>query len=318
MEKNSKIVQLVLWALVAVLLTAFLCHQLAFGGFRLFWPSGWNWDWNFNGFSADSQLSTDYSGSFPVSGVKKITVEGGSMDVILTNSDGDTIGVTDRSTDSASGKSDVAVSLDGGELKITGRNWNSGFVLFGIGRREQLEISLPASYTGDLGVGLASGDTTIRTASTFGNMDISSASGDISGGGIRADTFRCRVTSGDIRLQSLQVKTYDISSTSGDINLENIDGAGSIGGTSGDVRVSYGSIGGNSSISEKSGDIRVALSRSIGADIAAKCVSGDIQADFPLQYAGRMKNSASGTVGPSPYSRLELSTISGDIELSQG
>lgn len=318
MEKNSKIIQLVLWSLVAVLLTAFLCRQLTFGGFRFSWPGGWNWDWNFTGFAADSQLSTDYSGSFPVSGVKKITVEGGSLDVLLTNSDGDSIGVTDRSTDSASGKSDVTVSLDGGELKVTGRNWSSGFVLFGIGRREQLEISLPASYTGDLSVGLASGDTSIRTAAVLDTVDIRSASGDISGEAIRANTFRCQVTSGDIRLQALQAPAYDISSTSGDISLDSVAGAGSISGTSGDVRVSYASLGGASSVSEKSGDIRVTLNHSVGADIAAKCVSGDIQADFPLQYTGRMKNSASGTVGPSPYSRLELSTISGDIGLSQG
>lgn len=316
MEKNVKIFQLVLWSLVAVLLTAFLWHQFASGGPRLFRLNGWNW--NIKGFADSSQLTTDYTGNFPLSEVKKITVEGGSMDVTLTGGDGDTIGVTDRSTGSSSGTSDVTVSFEGGELKITGNNWNSGFFVFGINRREQLEISIPASYTGDLRVGLASGDTGVRTAAAFGNVDISSASGDVSGGTVRAGTLRCRITSGDIRLPSLRTKTYEVSSTSGDIRLEDVAGTGSISDISGEIRVSYEAIDGSSSVSNKSGDIRAALAHSVGADISARCISGDIQSDFPLQYTGKMKNSANGTVGSAPYSSLELSTISGDIDLSQG
>ena len=44
--------------------------------------------------------------------------------------------------------------------------------------------------------------------------------------------------------------------------------------------------------------------------------SGDIKADFPLTYESDRKNNATAQVGNEPYKTIDVSTVSGDIEVS--
>lgn len=307
--RTSKIIQLVLWSLVALLLIAFLCRGISGRASH----SDWKW-WEFADNSFSSPQTVDYTGSFPSASVKKVEIQGISMDVDFTSSAADEIQVTGR-TYGSNDYGGVDVTNDNGVIKVTQKLWNQPFHFFSfINTGYRLEIALPASYSGDITVNSTSGDVSFAGPGTFGTVAVQNISGNVSGS-MASDAFTCRLTSGDIQLQRLAVRSYALESVSGDITCDGVTGNGRMDSVSGDINANIDSLSGPASMVSRSGDIQLQLASSVGAQIAASSVSGDIHADIPLQYSGANKNHAAGSVGASASSALEASSTSGDITI---
>lgn len=309
MMRISKIIQLVLWSLAALLLIAFLCRGISG---RVSQPE-WKW-WAFAGSSFGSPQTVDYTGSFPSGTVKKVAVHGIRMDVVFTSSATDEIQVTGRTNDS-DGQGGVDVADDNGVISITQKSWTQPFHFFSFfNTGYRLEVALPASYSGDIAVNSTSGDVSFAGSGTFGTVSVQNVSGDVSGN-MASDVFTCRLTSGDISMRKLTVHSYALESVSGDISCTGVTGAGSLNSVSGDIQADIDVLSGPASAVTRSGDVQVRLASSVGAQIAAGSVSGDIDADIPLQYSGGNKHHATGRIGASGSPALEISSTSGDITI---
>ncbi|HLL79185.1 MAG TPA: DUF4097 family beta strand repeat-containing protein [Ktedonobacteraceae bacterium] len=169
-----------------------------------------------------------------------------------------------------------------------------------------------------------SGDISIDNIS--GQATLSTESGNISASN---DTFSANTslhtTSGDVRaVQDTFGDGTVISATSGDITLDHdtLQGSEKFNDTSGSIDFN-GAIdpNGNYQFNVISGDITIALQQTDNFSVSAKTTSGSIHAeDFPsiqVQNTTQGANSASGSVGSSPYAQFTLSTVSGDISINR-
>lgn len=287
MTRVSKIIQLVMWSLVALLLTVFLCRQIS-GGVSRF---GWNWRVPIGG-----PQTVDYTGTFPLDSVKKVEIQGLGMDVDFTASDSDEIQVTGR-TGGAAGNGTVDVVNSNGVLQITQKAGDSATRLFGIfNTGYRLQVALPAAYAGDISLDSTSGDVSFAAAGTRGTVAVRDISGDVTGN-VAANAVTCRLTSGDIHLKQLAVHSYALETVSGDISCAGVTGAGSLSSVSGDIQADIAALSGASSAVSRSGDIHLQLASAVQARVAAHSVSGDVSSDIPLPGADAPALEASSTSG---------------------
>ena len=285
--------------------------------------------------------------------IKQISAEYISEDLILLQGDGDQLILREYMNQN---NPDLLASItsQNGRIQIRhGRRSNRGFNLFGWGSlnhfRGRIELVVPASYREELTLSTVSGDLTtlhkdgssaswelevFALSSTSGDIvfgDVkasdllaSTVSGDVYFGQIGADRLVCTSTSGDI--SCMQVRgVANVSTVSGDVvlgdsyNRGQQDGNGITGGTvsvtSGHILLSPGTLTENLTISSISGDVTLALPQTASFSLDAHTVSGDISsrvAGFSID-----RRSASGAVGDSPLHSVRLDTTSGDILIKE-
>ena len=297
------------WSVITVILTSLLVSFILSGHFS----NPFRWNFNYSGPTGATKTTEK---SFACDGIDKINLSVASADVSFSKSPDNNIRVTVEGTTDSQGNNLFDVAQSGSTIEITQKSRDWGFFLFYFGSvHNRVSIQLPESYKKDLSASLTSGDITFNGDYTFGNADIRKTSGDVNGGSITADTFTFKSTSGDSNLSKV-CANYTISSISGDIKISDLEGHGSVNTTSGEFSCNISKLDGSFNYSAISGDAQIGIAKGIGANLSANTVSGDVSANFDLEYNGRGSHNATAKIGNSPYNSMSFSTTSGDIRLN--
>jgi lia operon protein LiaG len=313
MNKKFSLIMITIWSVIALALIGVIVTFIVMGGFHF---SGWNF--NFGGSTGKYTQFVDKS--YDSSNINQIKLKVSSANVNFSKTQGTEIKVDIAGNDVSSSSSDkdlYTVTQNGSDLEITQNYdwWRFAFFNFG-GSNQRINITLPESYKKDLNLSLTSGDIKFDGDYTFANASIYKTSGDIISGAIKADNFTFQTTSGDANIAALDAK-YDISSTSGDTKIGSLSGSGRIHSISGSMLLDVARLDGSLDISATSGDMTIGLDKAVNAEISGNATSGDINANFAMNYSGRGRNHASATIGTSPYNNISVSVISGDVTFNQ-
>lgn len=340
-NKNSILVRIIVWGVVAVmLLSAFVVLlSRSAGGESAFTAPLWG------------NLRVIQEESFTLDAIGDLEFDFSSMDITVYHTEENELQVKLLANRELRADERFISSKDSGRILIQNRPmqvfsflWFSGF--------KKLEVYLPAAYQEKLSIKTSSGDVTLPDDTLhLKQVQLHASSGNLRGGTVQAEEFSINVTSGDIRLQQVKSTRYQVQVTSGNTSINAIDGIGSIGGSSGDIRIgtltggeqdistASGNITlerftGSGAISTQSGEVRMAsvlpqgdldvrvtsgnvsmgLEKAAAVKLEASATSGTIRSTMPLTY-GHDDKRASGEIGANPSAMLSIRTTSGDIRL---
>jgi hypothetical protein len=255
----------------------------------------------------------------------RLRLSAGWIRITTRESDQTQVEVIPLRDDPSSVEAAAAVREDlrqhGDRYEVTVEAPERGQRFFHFGRDPQLGFEITAPVGTSLSASVASAD--VSGAGSFGDIDVKSASGDISFEQVSAATIK--TASGDVRLGPA-ARGADVKSASGDVVLHEI--AERLGATlvSGDLEV-FG-VSGSTQASTVSGDIRI-TSASHG-ETTLRSVSGDIVFDVvPGSSVWMDVTSLSGDTSselelsqesPPAGADIELraSSVSGDIRVTRG
>ena len=289
------------------------------------------------------------------SGIEKIEIDLGSCDLQVIATDEDVIKIVESSSKNLDESELFTLSNENGRLKVTKGNLFKGFIFhFGmIGHK--LQVFIPKKYIGNLSLSTGSGDITLDSDLELKDLIVNAGSGDLEiNSSVKAQSFksklgsghinaghveckdyalntgsgdieieslkgsgRIEVSSGSIRVDELIGGEYDIESSSGDIIVNNIEGMGEIHASSGDIEAAYKGINEYAKLDASSGEINVKLDKTISFEMDARCASGEVRGNVPMDYKDKDGKEAKAKVGDEPSAKLTFTTASGDITVNQ-
>lgn len=196
---------------------------------------------------------------------------------------------------------------------------------------------------GDVAAEAASGDVHIE--GVVGNLLITTASGDISAARISGQTLRATTQSGDVSLRDVTTPTIDIETVSGDAAVRSVSGrVFRVRTVSGDVQAIETTVSEETHLDTVSGCLEVGPRGPLsGGVLTLASVSGDMDLRLPAETHGTVEittksgdargrwRSAEGerkvessgmiafseSIGDGGAGRIVVSTVSGDIAISQ-
>jgi DUF4097 and DUF4098 domain-containing protein YvlB len=286
---------------------------------------------------------------------QRVVIKGGSDQVELVPTDGDTItlagtrhgfGWGDGAAEDSLGRLEIVTDSSSGTLVIEVRRPDFS----GIGRSPyaELRIALPGgvsaeanlvsgdmsvagvrsdveltTVSGDIEAENTAGALTVRTTSGevrlsehMGGLDVETVSGDVYADGALAAP-RVKTVSGDVELDGVS-GAVELRSISGDLSLRDAERSTlNVESTSGDVSFAGTLAGGASSrIGNISGDVDVELASPRDLRLAVTTASGDLESDLDLREARRERRELSGVLGDGTTG-LTISTTSGDVAVTE-
>lgn len=310
MDRNLKIAMIVMWSVIAVVLTALLIFGITTGrtARNIFRVGSFN--------LGPSKIQKQDSVS--LDNCSKINVDFSSSDIVVKTTSDNELKVIQRGNGTFKDDEKFTLSNDGNAVTIQQGRSHLGFFIFGFGTTGgEIELDIPESYAKDLVLESTSGDIAFDSDIKLNSLKCTQSSGDFEcSSNIKADDISLDTTSGDIDARSISCSKYDVSSSSGDIEIKSLSGSGQIEATSGEIRVSYSDISDYSNISVSSGDIHLTVPKNLSFEFSGKCTSGDINGDLDMNYKNKRGNEATAKVGSGPYKKINAETTSGDINIS--
>lgn len=276
--------------------------------------------------------------TFPTPNPPRLTVETRAGTLTIDAADTDETAVTITALDDSEATLDALMSTTlyqrGDEIVVHVPS------RFGhLGRAPKLAIAVTAPHGTRLG--LKTGSADVIANGRFGASEVTTGSGDITLGDC-TDSVRVKSGSGAVRVESV-AEDVVAKTGSGTITVASVEGGASLTSGSGDISVGGASRAveartGSGNITVRSappdlrattasGDIRIDVARE--GEVRAKAASGDIHAGVAAGTAAWLEvHSLSGRVasalevggeptGDEKRVRLQLSTVSGDIELAR-
>lgn len=234
-------------------------------------------------------------------------------------------------------KTHYDVRVENGELNITRRDRHN-LIEFGIFAENPLTVYLPENEYGDIDISTASGDVEFGGAFTADRVNVDTASGDVKAGaltcrkltvnGASADIdlgnvdceeLSVKTASGEIELDDVTARELSARSTSGDIDMRNVH-ADSLKTTtaSGEMELQNVTAGVKMNLESTSGDI--GLERCDAGELKISSTSGSVYGSL-LTGKTFIAHSTSGDIDiprTDDGGRCEVSTTSGDIKLFIG
>lgn len=329
--KSLKIVLIIILCGIMLLLGGFLAFVLQKDG-EGNWMSG-------NGFAENwGKYELVLEKEVSAEGISSLTAQYSmnSNDVFFYESTSDTFVIKEYLNFTPEEKDISTITKDGQELVVKGGNRKmAGIFSFGI-RGGYVEIYVPAGFAGDLLVSTISGDIkTNRAFEQMGQVSLSTVSGDILFQKVAANDVKMSTVSGDIAVTDLTGNAA-MSTTSGDIRVEKETGAFTVSTVSGDVTLGEGAVCGTASTT--SGDVRI-LCKELQGDVSVSTVSGDVFLTLPTEAAfdfsfdavsgecstffdgelsyNKKRSSADGSHGNGAVWKVEVSTTSGDLRVTE-
>lgn len=308
--KNLTKTMIVIWSLIALALIALLVYSISSG--KQIW----------NGFGIrnleNESLTVQKKDSASIDEVNKIKVDFGSAYVEIISTDNSNVEVVQSANRKLRENEKFTMSKEGNTISIKNNKLHFGFGFLNFNSNEKIEVYIPKNYNKDLSVNLASGDIDINTDLTLNDVSYTQSSGDFnSNGNITANEILLKSTSGDININELSVKSYDINQVSGDTEIKSLSGSGKIKDISGGLKIYYKDISDYSDLNVVSGDVKLFIPKDISFQFDGKCISGDINSDFDINYKDKKGESASAKVGDGPYKKISVNSTSGDIDINR-
>jgi hypothetical protein len=208
------------------------------------------------------------------------------------------------------------------EVGLGGKGFGVGPAWISFGRTPSVAVRIRCPEGAELDCATASAD--VSATGRLGRVEVKSASGDVTvehvaalrihtaSGDVRATTVdgeaRTQTVSGDTRIGTVS-GAASATLVSGDLTVEEAHGELTARSVSGDVRV--GAIReGEVKLQSISGDVRVGVRPGTRLRIDASSTSGDVRSELDVK-----DRPAEGPA--STEARLELKTVSGDIEVTR-
>lgn len=347
MNRNLKIIRLILWIIIAITLLFILIYNISYKnkiGFNI----------NFNG-KEFSNMTVQKEESMSLDGCSNIKIDFSSEEIKLTTVDDEDLKIIQESSKELSDNEKFTMTKTGDTITVQ-KNSTTHIGFFQDNGFQRIQVFLPKKYTKALTITSASGDINIASQLSLSDIECDASSGEIN----LSDNIQIgnkaffKSTSGDINLKGLSAKESsfnassghinlagtniseksEIKTTSGDIKLNELDGdytieassgqikvksllsgSGTIESTSGDIDVIYKGINDYSNIKCSSGTVHAHVDKNINFEFEGKCSSGDINSNFNLNYTNKKRNEANGKVGDAPYKKINITTTSGDIDI---
>ncbi|MDR0381482.1 MAG: DUF4097 domain-containing protein [Oscillospiraceae bacterium] len=316
--KRLSLAGMILWLLLAVMLSALLCFALFSGGLSL-WEGGWlglTFSWSDDGGAVVLRQEQTFS----VDELSRVTLEGLHHDVYITFTDASTVTVREYASERWPESRLVAIRREGGALSVIAPHpqwWGWGWLRGLSGAGGRLELALPARFRGDLSAQTVSGHLKWTGECTLTELALSTVSGALDlTGRVTADRVSLGSISGHIQADTLTSDSYRLSSVSGSIEAASLSGRGSVRTTSGSLHLTLDELTGDCSLESISGSVSLSLPADSAFRYDLNSVSGRIRSDFPLVLDGdTLKSRISGSVGDAPVHRVDIETVSGSIRL---
>lgn len=316
MNKNINLIKalIAIWSLIALagicLLVYGFYHEDSFSFLK------------FRNKMMNARYVVQKSQSVSVDDCSKLSLEFSTGDIIVNTTDKTSLKVVQSASRKLKDEEKFEIEKQGNNIEIRRKDENKFFhnkfinVLRGFNSNEKIELYVPKAYAENLDIKTTSGDIEFNSDMKLNAISCTQSSGDIKmDGRIVADSIGIKTTSGDIDIESLNSKYYNIQVTSGDIFIKSVSGSGNIKAISGDIKINYKSIGEYVKANATSGDVKMKVDKNLNFKFKGRCTSGDINGDFPLTYENDRKSKASGQVGKAPYKTIDVSTMSGDIDI---
>lgn len=307
MYKTLKIVQIVIWSVIALALVGLLIFA-AVGG-RLGALRGIHF-----GYSGATALVKEESADI-TEDIKRLVIDCESMDVRVVTGDTDQITVSQYSPEDIDESEKFTLEASSSEITIRQKDRDYYFFLhFGLFNENRLEVTIPADYAKDFSIKTVSGDVSLDSDLKLATLTIKQTSGDFTSLRIEAPTVTYSSTSGNVDFGELIAESYECTTVSGDLHADYIKGSGSFKLTSGDVRM--GTVeGGEFSVSGVSTDVRV---ESLTAKGRIKLTSGDVTIGS-FTPAGDYDITGTSTdmdivIAPGASVDIDADTTSGDVD----
>lgn len=268
---------------------------------------------------------------FSADGVTHLEVSYDSGDVSFFESDSADIVVKEYMTENKS-RYYAKVQQSDGSIKITSGERPDSDHDF----QRRIEVYLPASYdqtltvtttSGDielsnaklslsaLGIATSSGDIELKKEVSASDIDLSSTSGELDLGNIKADQIKLTSTSGDITCSKLEGHVK-CASTSGDTEIESASGSGSYQTASGELDVAYAEADGDLTLTSQSGDLSLTLPANLEFNFKGTTGNGTISTPFRKVDTDN-GHIVKAVIGDHPSISVQVGTQSGDINVDQ-
>lgn len=293
-NKSYNIVKIVILSIILIILCGFFVSVLVFGR-----------EWNSFMVKSGGKMSKVIDNEYSLSNVNSIKANLRDADFTINYSNTDQIKVVVYDKDD----SEANVTVDDGVLDIS---FGRPYVCFGFCYYDRrVEVYIPDNFSGDVDVISASGDITIPNLSSS-NLKVKTASGDVkitegndvniktASGDVdifKANIINVNTVSGEVEIDS--ANQIFGKTTSGDVEINEVKEIIEFTTVSGDIDILHGNLIKNSKISSVSGDIEIDSLNPIYVN--TKTTSGDVDVR-----------------GDDRHSDIELfiKTTSGDIEVN--
>lgn len=305
--KKTAIVRIVIWSVVALVLTGILISALVFK--KNPDASVISNDYKYDNEKEYSVGATELSATEFTS----VRVDWISGNIYLHAYDGDKVKVEETSNDDIEEKYELRWLVKDNTLYIRPCKSMSSWSLTDEFPTKDLFIYIPydlAAMMDKVHIDNASASVNI-SGITAEEFDIASASGDIWYEKCDADEMKIENVSGYINITETNIDIFDIESVSGNVEIMGIVNSLNIDSVSGEVILCTNQVPQSADVSTVSGDIKFQLPENDGFCIDFDSVSGKVTSEFPLTI-----NNSKQTYGNGSRD-FDFETISGNAYIEK-
>jgi len=180
-----------------------------------------------------------------------------------------------------------------------------------------LTIYVPKTFKHSLYLKTISGDIIFDDFHDLDYIDLTNVSGNILVNNISSNSIDIGNTSGNIKIENISFNNSTISSVSGKINVSGNPGISHLSSVSGQMDLAFIGTINNSDIETVSGSIKLHIDDNQSFDAFLDSVSGKYHIDIPVSINSSSKNSISFTIGDSPLTTINISSVSGNISIDR-
>lgn len=310
--KTSAITRIIIWSIVAVLLTGILCTALVGGnlfGLKFnfpFWGSGMNY--------ADANLYTAGNGSVPASGIKQIEVNWTAGSVAIEPYDGQSVQFEEKNSSTLKEEEKLHYVVHDDKLIIQYRKsrafWGFGFQAHG---GKELTVKVPWSLSGnlkELEVSAVSANTLVWELSAE-EISLETVSGRIDAHALTCKELNLETVSGQITAETCTAASVDVTSVSEDILLGGTFETVDTENVSGKTEISSERCPSSVGASSVSGNIKLQIPENEGFTARYETVGGKFTSGFAsTAEKGRC-------VYKNGNADFDFETVSGNIEVTK-
>lgn len=300
-SKNSSILKIVLWSVVALILINILLIGIGFGSFTF----------GINKYPNASKYTAG-SGEIDAGNLSEIEINWIEGNVSIESYDGDTVHFYEESRKELDEKNMLHYYNDNGRLIIQYEKPNTSIFSFGkYNYDKHLTVQVPEEMTNlkTLNLDLVSSDSYV-TGINVKYLDIENISGSVSLKDIEVSELDIETVSGSIDSDNIIVKKHaDIETTSGSAKLSGSVNRINFDSTSGDLDLLSDVCPDEIDTDTISGDINITIPNNEGFTYSYDGLSGDINCEFDI-----IKNNDEAVHG-NGKSEFSFDSISGDINI---
>lgn len=310
MNRNLKIILIVIWSIVAIGFTAILVYGISN-------QNGVSGAFDFCNNSMNSEVAVQKDEKVDLKNIDKINVDFSSSNIIIKTTEDINLRIIQKSAKTLTESEKFQIIKTNNEITIKKGNSIKFSNIFSFGNNQEIiEVYVPKNYNSDMDFETSSGNIEFDSDIELGNVNCEASSGNLfSNCNLRVKDINLEVSSGNISFEALLTNSYNIDASSGNIKINSLAGSGKLKTSSGNIKIQYKDITEESEATASSGDIDLVIPEGLSFEFSGECSSGKINSDFELNYKDKKHNEATGKVGSAPYKKIKARTSSGSINV---